>query len=417
MRLYFVIAQYFKFWAKIQLKLWNPRIIVITGSSGKTTTLHLLESQIGNDAHYSHHANSAFGVCFDILGLHRKTLKKSEWIALYIKAPLLAFKKPYKQKLYVVEVDCDRPKEGKFLAKLLKPHSVIWLSSTQTHSANFQNQVESKKFNNVEEAISYEFGNLIAYAKDFVILNQDNNQIVDQGKRTNSKISWVSKSNCKNYSVSSSGVQFLTKSGDYKISYLLPKESYYSIEACKLILDNLNIVMDTSFNKLVLPPGRSSIFRGVKDITIVDSSYNSSADALKAMLALFKDFKAKSKWLVLGDILEQGSQEESIHVGAAADIASVGANKIILVGPRLKKYTSPELLKIGVKKDSLVVYESPKDALDYILKEINGDETILFKGARFLEGVIEHLLADKSDVEKLCRRESIWQKRREKWGL
>jgi UDP-N-acetylmuramyl pentapeptide synthase len=135
------------------------------------------------------------------------------------------------------------------------------------------------------------------------------------------------------------------------------------------------------------------------------------------MLTLFKEFQAKTKWLVIGDILEQGAQEGSIHTEAANDIATVSAQKIILVGPRLKKYTAPELLKIGVSEDSLVVYESPKDALDYILKEIKGGETMLFKGARFLEGVIEHILADKSDIENLCRRQAVWQNRREKWGL
>lgn len=417
MRLYFIIAHYFSFWAKIQLKLWDPKVIVITGSSGKTTTMHLLEAQIGRQAHYSHHANSAFGVSFDILGLHRKTLKKVEWVSLFVKAPVLAFKKPYAQNIYVVEVDCDRPNEGRFLAKLLKPHGVLWLSSTQTHSVNFQSQVKAGKFNNVEQAISFEFAHLIEGAKDFVILNQDNKQIVEQSERTGAKISWVSKADCKDYSVGKSGVNFTTKSGDFKISYLLPKESFYSIAACKLVLDDLNIKVDPTFANLELPPGRSSIYKGKKDITIVDSSYNSSADALQAMLTLFKEFKAEKKWLVLGDILEQGSQEGPIHIAAAHDIAEVDAQKVILVGPRLKKYTAPELLKIGLDKDKLVVFESPKDALDYLLQELNGGETVLFKGARFLEGVIEHLLADKADIKKLCRREAVWQKRREDWGL
>lgn len=416
-RLYFIIAHYFSFWAKIQLKLWNPKIIVITGSSGKTTTLHLLEAQIGDDAHYSHHANSAYGVGFDILDLHRKTLKKTEWFALIFKAPLLAFKKPYKQKLYVVEVDCDRPNEGKFLASLLEPNGVVWLSSTQTHSANFQSLVGSGDFTNVDKVISFEFGYLIAAAKDFVILNKDNKQITEQSSRTKAEISWISQADLNSYSVNKKGSYFVTKDSEFKIKSLLPQESFYSLEACKKVLEKIDIKIDPKFTNFELPPGRSSIFEGKKGITIVDSSYNSSSDALKAMLGLFSEFQSNTKWLVIGDILEQGSQEGSIHRQAAHDIYDVNAQKIILVGPRLKKHTAPELLKIGANKDSLVIYESPKDALDYILKEIKGNETILFKGARFLEGVVEHLLADKADIEKLCRREAIWQKRREDWGL
>ena len=78
------------FCAQIQLFLWKPRIIVITGSSGKTTLLHLIEAQLGNRAKYSHFANSSFGIPFDILGLKRKNLtidelkyimKKLQWTA------------------------------------------------------------------------------------------------------------------------------------------------------------------------------------------------------------------------------------------------------------------------------------------------------------------------------------------------
>ena len=86
------------------------------------------------------------------------------------------------------------------------------------------------------------------------------------------------------------------------------------------------------------------------------------------------------------------------------------------MGPRVCKYTYPKLqgLVSGVKIEK---FETPKEALDYIEANILGGEVILFKGARFLEGVIEHLLADKNEVAKLCRREPIWQARRKEWGL
>ena len=83
-KLYFPLAFYFRFFAQIQLLIWGPKIIVITGSNGKTTLLHLLESQLGNKAKYSHHANSAFGIPFNILGFERQTLKISEWPLLFL---------------------------------------------------------------------------------------------------------------------------------------------------------------------------------------------------------------------------------------------------------------------------------------------------------------------------------------------
>ena len=149
--LYFPIAYYFKFFAQIQLSIWKPRIIVVTGSSGKTTLLHLLESQIQNRARYSHHANSSYGIPFDILGLKRKDLTPEEWPYLILAAIFKAFKKPFKEKLYIVEADCDRPNEGKFLANLLKPEVTLWTNVSRTHTVNFDYLVKENDCHCEEE--------------------------------------------------------------------------------------------------------------------------------------------------------------------------------------------------------------------------------------------------------------------------
>src|SRR6266571_4886508 len=187
--LYFPIAYYFRFFAGIRLNKWKPRIIVVTGSNGKTTLLHLLESQIGNRAKYSHHANSAYGIPFDILDLHRKTLRKTEWIGLFFKAPFALFKELPKQKLYVVEADCDRPGEGKFLASLLRPEMVLWVSSSRTHSMNF----EHSSFPTVEEAIASEFGYFIQHCQKVAVVNGDFPHVLKQLHRTKTLVIKITK--------------------------------------------------------------------------------------------------------------------------------------------------------------------------------------------------------------------------------
>ena len=68
-RFYFVAARYFRFFANFAFKRWSPRVIAVTGSAGKTTMLHMVEFELGDKAHYSHDANSAFGIAFDLLGM------------------------------------------------------------------------------------------------------------------------------------------------------------------------------------------------------------------------------------------------------------------------------------------------------------------------------------------------------------
>lgn len=414
--LYFPVASYFKFWAMIQLKIWNPRIIVVTGSSGKTTLLHLFESQLQHHARYSHKANSSFGIPFDILNIHRETLSILEWPKIFLLAIFGAFKKPYGEKIYVVEADCDRPNEGKFLSELLKPEIVVWLSSDRTHSVNFDHLISERKFRNVEEAIAYEFGYFAENCNRLLVINSDNSNILKQVPRSSVKSLNIGINTLVQYKP---GIKtlFKTKKDTYLIDAFLPREFIYSIEAVRTVLDDLDLPFDDKFRHFKIPPGRSSILKGKKSIILIDSSYNANLGSMRAVIDAFDNFEASNKWVVLGDMLEQGSQEKIEHEKLADLILTLSVKRIILMGTRVSKFTYPILKNKINNKVVLVKFETPDKVLDYLNNNLKGHETILFKGARFLEGVIENLLLNKEDVNKLCRREKVWQKRREKWGL
>ncbi len=405
--LYFPVAHYFSFFAKIRLSLWKPTIVVITGSNGKTTLLHLIESQLGNKAKHSHHANSSFGIPFNILGLDRKELTLGEWPSLFLLAPARAFKSPPKENLYIVEADCDRPNEGKFLSSLLKPEVIIWLTVSKTHSLNFNNL----------ETIANEFGYFLEVSSKLAILNGDNNLITKQIPRTQAKLGKIYKQNhLKAYQIFRSSTEFKIDNNEYLFKFLLPEDTFYSITACKLLLNYLNLAFDSSFKNFTLPPGRSSIFKGIKNTTIIDSSYNATPASMSASLNMYKIYPANKKWVILSDMIELGEEEEIEHQKLAKLIVDTKLDKVILMGPRIVKYTLPKLLEIE-PKIAVEIYLTPIEVLNYLKKNITGGEVLFFKGARFLEGIIEHLLKDKKDVSKLCRREKVWVERRKKWGL
>jgi hypothetical protein len=77
----------------------------------------------------------------------------------------------------------------------------------------------------------------------------------------------------------------------------------------------------------------------------------------------------------------------------------------------------PKLNELRKNYLTIVAFENPRAVLEYLQNSISGGETIFFKGARFMEGIIEHLLADPKDIAKLSRREKIWEIRRKQWGL
>ena len=155
------------------------------------------------------------------------------------------------------------------------------------------------------------------------------------------------------------------------------------------------------------------MFQGIKDLTIIDSCYNANFSSMEVILEMYKKFPGKNKWAVIGDMLEQGRGEKEEHEKLGALLNTYEFKKLILLGQRVSKYSYP----LVTDKKNAVAFENPKEVLDYLNATINGGEVLLFKGARFMEGIIENLLKDKSDAAKLSRREKAWEIRRKQWGL
>lgn len=425
---YFPIARYFLFFAGLRLRRWRPTIIVVTGSNGKTTLLHLLESQLCDRARYSHRANGVYGIAFNILDLKRETLLKKEWISLFFLAPIRALRKVPQEKFYVVEVDCDRPNEGRTIASFLAPDVVLWLSASRTHTVNFDRQILEKKFGSVEEAVAYEFGYLLEYCTGQVVVNADNPLILKQLERSRANVAKIEKKEWLGDHLLHNGkTEFVMKGKQYAFTFLLPEEIFYAIAMCKELLHYLKIQQDMDFANFVLPPGRSSVFKGVRGTTIIDSTYNATPASVAAILSMFQKYKAKKKWIVLSDMVELGDEEKEEHERLAELLSKVDAERILLMGPRIGKYTYNRLVEsLKLKGESYkrngidIIIEKfliPREVLGYLEENLQGGETILFKGARFLEGVIGHLLQDKEDIDRLPRREKVWENRRKEWGL
>lgn len=413
-RLYFMVAAYFAFWAGIVLRRWRPRIVVVTGSSGKTTVLHLIEAQLGDKAVYSHHANSAIGIPLHILGMPPNVPSRAAWLKFLLSAPLHAWRRPPATKLYVVEADCDRPHEGAFTSKLLKPEVTLWVSVSRTHSMNFDGLVRSGQFETHLSAIAHEFGYFIEATNKLVVINGDQPDMIAQTKRVKTGV--VLKQEhlgaITDYRLTTTETVFVSNGKDIHVPGLQPKAVGIGLQMVNELLVYLDQPFDPEYYGLRLPPGRSAVLKGKNNVTLIDSTYNTGLDATAALLGLFADYPATQKWLVLGDIMEQGSIEKAEHERLAKLINASLFDQVVLLGPRIKKYTYPLL-----KNDKIVVFENSIDGLQYLKQNLRGGEAILFKGARGMEGIIEQLLVDPADADKLVRRGPIWTKRRQQWGL
>ena len=180
------------------------------------------------------------------------------------------------------------------------------------------------------------------------------------------------------------------------------------------LVEYLKIPLKTDFSTMPVPPGRSSYFAGKNGLKIIDSSYNAHIISMASMLEMVGSLHAGHKWLVIGDIVDQGSLEQEEHRKLADLIADANPEMVILVGRRTKEYTAPRLRELGVETRTTL---DPHKALKFIEENTSGDETLIFKGSQYLEWIIEQLLENPEDAAKLPRREPAAVKRRAKWGL
>ncbi|MBQ2623068.1 hypothetical protein IJG12_01970 [Candidatus Saccharibacteria bacterium] len=413
-RFYFVVARYFRHCANLVLKRWKPRIIAVTGSAGKTTMMMMLEHEIGKKAHFSHDANSAFGIPFDVLGLKGIRGSKLRWIWLLIAAPIKAVFTWRRKEFYVVEIDGERPHEAEFLAEWLKPEVTIWVSIGLSHAVQFEKIVNEGKFKSVEEAIAAEFANLPANTTKRVYIDAKSKIMVEATKGIDAKVIPINKTDLKKYVVYPDYTDFTYGDTTFHFDHPEPKDISFNLFVAKDLMKYLKLKFNPDFTGLKIAPGRCSHFKGIKGIDIIDSSYNAHMISMMSVLDMAKRMHAEHKWLIIGDIVDQGSLTEEEHIRLAKLIADVEPEKVILVGRRTKQFTAPELKKLGI---SAVATTDPRKALEYIEKRVRGRETLIFKGSQYLEWIIEKLLANPKDAKKLCRREKAAVARRKSWGL
>lgn len=414
-RFYFVAAGYFRFFANLALRLWHPRVIAVTGSVGKTTMLHLLEFELGGRAHYSHDANSAFGISFDLLGMEGIRGSKWRWIRLVFEAPFKALYYQRKGEFYVVEIDGERPRETEFLAKWLKPEITLWVSLGRSHAVQFEREVAEGKFSDLDTAITHEFATLPQATTGVVYIDGDSKRMCEATAQIEAKVVAVKRADLKKYEVAPDRTTYELEDGTkFRFAQPQPCDLVIQLEMLQKLTKELDVPLKTDLCGLKVPPGRSSFLQGKNGLRLIDSSYNAHLISVESILEMAKEMPDQHKWLVIGDIVDQGSIEGQEHRKLADLMAKVEPEMVILVGRRTKQYTAPRLKELGVRACTTV---DPHKALEYIEQHATGEEVIIFKGSQYLEWIIEKLLENPDDAEKLPRREPAAVKRRKKWGL
>ncbi len=432
------ILWYVRFFARLQIQKTHPIIVGVGGSSGKSSLVRLISQALSSTyaVDTTREKNSETGIPLHILGIHFE-FSYSAWVKVLYLAPLrVLFYKPSFDVL-IAEMGIDSPVEPKnmsYLLSIIQPSIGVVTNITEEHSTYFDPFVNERdeRFRK-QKILELTAGQETLLLKSLpstgvAIINRDDQYILRSQKSIDAKHITISTKYpevtlfAKEVSIWPNRFEttIVYKEKEYPliISQALPKHFVYEF----LCAIGVGLAMGLSVQDAIegiqknfsLPPGRMSIFKGIKNTTIIDSSYNNATmPPLLDMLDFLKTISPTGRKLaIIGDMRELGSQSKAMHEEFARHLM-LRANRAILIGPLLRNYAVPILEQ---RKFSYIAFDTFSQAKAAILKEIQEKDTILVKSSQntlFLERVVHMLLEDKKDVEKLCRRGEFWDKKRE----
>jgi UDP-N-acetylmuramyl pentapeptide synthase len=434
------VLWYLRFFAKLQLAKIKPLIIGVGGASGKTSLSNFIYIILADKfkVKQSKGKNSETGIPLDILGLQLKNYSHREWLKIMFLTFVKVLTDWGKYAIYIAEMGIDSPLEPKnmsYLLKIIKPDIGVLTNISLEHSAYFdvliEEEDEAKRQQQILKLTAEQEGLLLTSLnkEQTAILNVDDENIKQIQGKIKAKITTISQKdakadfkieNIKNF-VDKFVIHFKNEGKNYEIRIANPLPAHFAysfllaIAVAKAAGVNAADSIKSLENSFSLPPGRMSVFKGIKDTVLIDSSYNNATlGPMLDLLSFVSDVGRQRRRVgIIGDMRELGTMGKSVHEKVAEKILDT-LDVAILIGPLTQQYILPILKKHDFPVYSFLNFTSAKST---ILEQIKPKDMILVKGSQntlFLERVIEMLLANPKDKDKLCRRGEYWDKIRDK---
>lgn len=431
--------------SRIYIKRHKPYIIGINWSVWKTSCRMIIHQTlckfVNNKKIYtsSKNFNGELWLSLSIFKIEEfsptpwcviKTFCKVMWDALF------------GEKMYdiiVLEYGIDRPKEMEFLLQIAKPNIWVFTAIDSVHSMQFGNPAN----------IAKEEKKMVQNTLDFALLNIDDpdamslindieiDYLTYQTQWYNSEWDISFQNECFQYKDGSlySNFDLSVRQKNINVTTnILWKANYGYIWVALAILDIINYKdwkssifdsFDDIYLEYKLQWWRLSVFNGLYDSILFDSTYNSSPLSVQKILNtvynIRKDLFADSEiWVMLWDMRELWKLTESDHRKIASYVLSV-ADRLFLVWENMTKYLKDELSKIGYDMDKVEEFPDSVSLWNFVkdeLKKSDWRKLVVWKGSQntiYLEEAIKILLENDGDVKNLVRQSDWWLRKKKKF--
>ena len=425
--------------AALILEKYNPRIVGITGSVGKTSAKEAVFTVLAghfrvrkNEKNY----NNEIGLPLTIIGVESGGRSFLGWLWVFMRwLWVLLFPVEYPE-ILILEMGADRPGDIKYLTSLIHPEVAVLTDISGSHLEYFKSI----------EGVAKEKGTLVRALKKngTAVLNIDNPHILklknkfikEKPDMRISTFGFSQEADVRatdilfNYSngtgsgdVNSGEIRGLSFKLNFKgtsipirLNNILADYSVYAALAgvCVGIEMNINLVeIGSGLANFSTPCGRMGLVTGIKKTFIIDDSYNSSPVSASAALSVLDRIKARRKIAVLGDMLELGGGDQEGHESVAKKFLEIKGDIFFAVGKRMKA-AGQVLEKHGFGKNKIFYFENPMEAGKKLQKILREGDLILVKGSQGMrmEKITEEIMAEPQKAsELLCRQDKKWREK------
>lgn len=166
--------------------------------------------------------------------------------------------------------------------------------------------------------------------------------------------------------------------------------------------------------KITPPSGRMNVLRGLKNSLIIDDTYNSSPLAVEAALNTLYKAATPQRIAILGDMNELGEASTAEHEKIARLCNPDMLHYLVTVGPQTKQHLAPAAMQKGVPTKS---FDDPISAGAFVHSILERDAVVLGKGSQngiFIEEALKILLHETEEEWQLVRQSPEWLAEKDK---
>ncbi len=391
------------------IKKYQPKVVVITGSLGKTSTKEAIYQVLAKKFRTRRNLgsyNNEIGVPLTILGNYPGEKSIFKWLKIFLGSLILIYRKTKNYpEILVLEMGASKPGDLKYLLEIIPTNllKVVILTAIKPCHLEFFGNLENI-FREKVTPFSYLPKN------NFAVVNQDHCPFDKVKAKISSQLltygfSEKADIRAKDIKIRNAGLECMLIYKREKFFFQLkdaisPLQAYpllgaFGVGICFRL--NPKEILSALRNYHILS-GRLKKLMGENESWIIDDSYNSSPAAAKeALRALVKVPFGKRKIAILGDMLELGVASKSLHQSMGEIIAYLNLDYLITIGNEAK-FIGGRAIEKGFSQEKYKHFNNFQQSLEFVHKLIKPFDVILIKGSR------------KIKLEKLVREITLKQK-------